>query len=283
MVVALAAGCSIGTPSATPVTDPTPSIRTSPPVGAVPTPATTPLPGTPRPGTPPPATPLPEPSATPRPTAGGPVLDPPPAPGPFEMDLYRKGDFVSQATKDWCTAAAMQIMLNIANDGKGDTSRATQEELYDLGRSLLEVKRGKGIPPDEWAASLDQRGIGPYVVATEPTRTAAIETAARQMRLTGRPVGLVMWRGAHAWVMSGFEATADPAYTDDFTVTGVWTEDPWYPRVSSIWGRSNPAHTLVTPKKLAEDFLAWRRPDGTYREWNGMYLLILPVDEGSGA
>ncbi len=51
--------------------------------------------------------------------------------------------------------------------------------------------------------------------------------AARQMRFTGKPVGLLVWRGAHAWVMSGFKATADPAYTDDFEVTAVWIEDPW--------------------------------------------------------
>ena len=40
-----------------------------------------------------------------------------------------------------------------------------------------------------------------------------------QIRLTNRPVGLMTWRGAHSWVMSGFNATADPAVTDKFTVT----------------------------------------------------------------
>ena len=34
--------------------------------------------------------------------------------------------------------------------------------------------------------------------------------AAKAMRTTGKPVGLLMWRGRHAWVMSGFRATADP-------------------------------------------------------------------------
>jgi hypothetical protein len=80
--------------------------------------------------------------------------------------------------------------------------------------------------------------------------------------------------------MSGFQATADPALTDAFQVTGVWTEDPWYPRLSSIWGRSNRPHTLVTPKKLAEDFLIWRRPNGSYPEYDKTFVVILPVLEG---
>jgi hypothetical protein len=38
----------------------------------------------------------------------------------------------------------------------------------------------------------------------------AMRLAAMSIRTTGRPVGLSSGR-AHAWVMSGFEATADPA------------------------------------------------------------------------
>lgn len=193
------------------------------------------------------------------------------------MDLYRKGDFVSQATRDWCTAAAMQIMLNLAGDGRADTRKATQQELFDLGRSKLPVLRGRGIPPPPWALALEAAGLGTYVVHGEKSRSAAIKAAARAMRLTGRPAGLVTWRGAHSWVMSGFKATADPAYTDDFVVTGVWTEDPWYPRVSSIWGRSNPPHALLTVRKLGEDFLPWRRPNGRYPEYAGLYLVVLPT------
>ena len=52
---------------------------------------------------------------------------------------------------------------------------------------------------------------------------------------TRRPVGMLVWRGAHAWVMSGFEATADPGRTNDFRVTAVRILDPWYPRRLSAW------------------------------------------------
>lgn len=53
--------------------------------------------------------------------------------------------------------------------------------------------------------------------------------AAKAIRMTGRPVGLVVWRGAHSWVMSGFTATADPASADDFEVHKVFVQDPWFP------------------------------------------------------
>lgn len=48
------------------------------------------------------------------------------------------------------------------------------------------------------------------------SRQNALRKAAHMMRKTGKPVGIVVWRGAHAWVMSGFTATADPALTVDF-------------------------------------------------------------------
>ena len=80
-----------------------------------------------------------------------------------------------------------------------------------------------------WAAVLEERGFGPYEVASSSTREGAISKAARALRVTGRPVGLVTRRGAHSWVMSGFRATADPAWDADFEVTGVFVEDTWYP------------------------------------------------------
>ena len=55
---------------------------------------------------------------------------------------------------------------------------------------------------------------------------------------TGRPVGLLVWRGRHAWVMSGFEATGNPASTGDFRVTRAIILDPLYPYGSSVWGPS---------------------------------------------
>ncbi len=205
------------------------------------------------------------------------VIDPPPAAGTFSMDLYRRGDFVSEMNKVSCVPAAMQTMINIMTPG-ADQTGATQRRLYALARKLSpKTLKGDGAEPEGWARGLGQLGFGPYVVAVEPTRTLAIKAAARALRLTGRPVGLLAWRGAHSWVMSGFTATADPAFTDRFTVTAVNIEDVWYPRISSIWGPSRPPDTQVPVGLLGEDLLPWRRPTGAYPGKDGKYVLVLPV------
>ena len=139
--------------------------------------------------------------------------------GPFEMDLYRKRDFVTEATKWYCVPAAMLTMINIMSKG-AEHSKATQKVLYQLARSLsTKTLVGKGAEPIGWARGLEQLGYGGFEVGVHGSRRAAIRAAAKAIRLTGRPAGLLVWRGAHSWVMSGFRATADPAVTDDFTVT----------------------------------------------------------------
>jgi hypothetical protein len=97
------------------------------------------------------------------------------------------------------------------------------------------------------------------------------------MALTRRPVGLLMWRGAHAWVMSGFEATANPATNERFTVDSIRVVDPWYPRTSSIWGAGQRPDSVIPMSRLSADFLPWRRPAVRYVEKDDQYVLVLPV------
>jgi hypothetical protein len=205
---------------------------------------------------------------------------PSPAPAPIAVDLYGQGDFVSQARADWCVPASIQTMANlIERDG---TARGTpsQQRLDRLARSLSTDRLvGAGSEPEGWAGTLNELGLGPYVVVSERTRESAIATAARAIRLTDRPVGLLIWRGAHAWVMSGFEATADPARTDDFVVTHIRVLDPWYPRTSSIWGPAQRPGTRIAVARLADDFLPWRRPTVRYAEKDGQFVLVIPVPE----
>jgi hypothetical protein len=207
-------------------------------------------------------------------------LRPRPAPGPFAMDLYRAGDFSHQATKDWCVAGSTQTMMNIMRSGRNDHSVRSQERIYLQGRRFSPDKSRLGpIGVDllGWAAVLNREGFGPYVVDGAGTRRAAIRKAARALRVTGRPVGLVTWRGAHSWVMSGFTATADPAWREDYEVTGVNIEDTWYPWVSTIWGASRPPGMLVPVGALAEDYLPYQRPRARYPGRDGRFMLILPV------
>ena len=207
-------------------------------------------------------------------------LKPRPRRGPFEMNLYTKGDFVHQQTKDWCVAGSTQTMMNIIDTGKPNRSAAFQKQLYLKGRRLSPAKRKLGpigVDLKGWAGLLNSGGYGPYVVDGAGTRRAAIRKAARALRLTGRPVGLVTWRGAHSWVMSGFTATADPAFARDYEVTAVYIQDTWYPYVSTIWGASRPPNALVPVAALAEDYLRYRRPRARYPDRDGRFMLILPA------
>jgi hypothetical protein len=236
----------------------------------------TPTRPTPRPTQAPTATPAPTPTptATPTPTS---TLTPAPTPVPVTaVNLYTDGDFVSQATKDQCVSAAMQIMLNVVN-AEADTSKGTQAMLDRLATELSAARNG-GTEPKGWAAGLEQLGAGGYEVLVAPTRGKAIERAVRAIRATGRPAGLLVWRGAHSWVLHGWEATADPAGPDPMTVTQLYVSDPWYPRISSIWGESRGPNARITPAQLEEDFLPWRRPSGRYPGMDGQYVVVVPVD-----
>jgi hypothetical protein len=190
------------------------------------------------------------------------------------MDLYRRGAFVSELRSIWCVPASMQTSLNMIRS-RTDSSFATQARLDVLARSLW-PPTDAGAEPEGWARGMTKLGAGPYLVVTEPSVVAAIHVAARAERLTRRPVGLLVWRGAHAWLMSGFRATADPASTATYRVTAVDIEDVWYPRISSIWGRSRRPDSLVPVASLAGDFLPWHRPTGADPGYDGKYVLVLP-------
>ena len=219
-------------------------------------------------------------------------LRPRPKPGPFSMNLYAAGDFVHQKTVFWCVAASVQTMVNIIEDDEPDRTKRSQRRLHLDGRSLdpghaeywrqlpdgSPMKRGlHGLGLVDWTGMLNATGHGPYVIDRAATRKKAIRMAARAMRTTGRPVGLVVWRGAHAWVMSGFVATADPAYTSDFKVTKLFIEDPWYPDVSAIWGTSRPPNTTVPVAALDADYLPYDRPGRAHPKRDGRFMLILPT------
>jgi hypothetical protein len=254
--------------------DPTSAARVTPRPTRTPsaTPSATPAPT-------PAATPnaTPEPTPTPRPT---PRLRPKPRPGPFRIDLYRKGDFVSEFTPWYCLPAAMQTMINIMETGKADRTRKTQDRLYRLARRYSTDRLdGKGAEPIGWARALEHLGYGEWEVKAYRTRGQAVKAAAKALRMTGRPVGMLTWRGAHSWVMSGFRATADPALTNRYTVTSIAIQDVWYPRVSSIWGPSDPPDTWMRVKDLGRDFLRYNRWTVKYPGLDGRYVVVLPVPE----
>jgi hypothetical protein len=199
-----------------------------------------------------------------------------PVPAPFALNLYKEGDFVPQYTFDWCVAASIQMAHNLS-DGTGGswTDRTQQNELWEMARARSSDSFN-GANPFGWAQVLTEAGMGPYKVVSIADYRKALQTAARAIAETGRPVGLVMWSGRHAWVMSGFESLGDPRQFPDFTVTGIRVLDPLYPYGSTQWGPSPAPNSLLTPEELATQFVV-REP----RRWSsGLptgFLLVLPA------
>jgi hypothetical protein len=211
--------------------------------------------------------------------AGGPTTAAAAAvPAPYALDLGTRSDFVAQTNGVQCVGASMQMMLNMMRPG-ADRTAATQLDLQRLARAWSgerpDGRERKGASVRGWAAGLTLLGAGPYRVVGTATIEDALLIAARAMRTTGRPVGLLMWRGRHAWVMSGFKATDDPR-VPGARVTAALVEDPLYPHRSSVWGPSPAPGAALTVAQLGRQFV----PRRASSPWGlgGMYVLVLPYE-----
>jgi len=192
---------------------------------------------------------------------------------PFAINLFRRGDYVRQFTFEWCVGASIQMALNMVRP-EDDTTRATQQRVWEMARDRSFSPFG-GANPVGWVATLNELDIGRYELVSIPSFEEALRVAATALAETDRPVGLVMWRGRHAWMMSGFEATADPREAAAFDVTAIRVLDPLYPHGSSVWGPSPRPNSVVRPDVLGEQFV--ERTSG--RVNLGVppgYLLVLP-------
>jgi hypothetical protein len=177
---------------------------------------------------------------------------------PYTLDLSTRGDFVAQTNFVQCVGASMQMMLNMIGSSD-DRTAATQLDLQVLARSLSgqrpDGRERQGASVTGWTAGLNEVGGGPYRTVGDRDLQATLRMAARAMRETNRPVGLLMWRGRHAWVMAGFTATADPRLTADFEVTRVIVMDPLYPYGSKSWGASPKPRESLAVADLARQFV----------------------------
>jgi len=237
------------------------------------------------------ATPTPEPTpsmthvpvgpinVTPTPTEQpSPTPTPVPERKPVTVKVVKKPKsvFITQLTKEWCAPSGVQMTL--AALGLADNSERFQKELVNRTREW-ESRRDSlngGWGPGAIVQALDAYGAK-YEIRAFKRRQAALLDAARAMSETGAPVILIAWRGAHTWVMSGYKATADPLLFDDVKITGTYILDPWYPRVSSIWGPSDPAGTFQDEAEMRRNFLPWKRPEGRYPDRDGRWIIVAPT------
>jgi hypothetical protein len=229
--------------------------------------------------TPTPVPVTPEPGATPTPT---------PTPGPkrVNMDVNIVDDpdavFVSEVRSDWCAVAGVQSVLAI--HGLVDTSDDTQ---HAIASRVHEWEAYSDSHNGEWgpaamALALEAYGAPGYEVRAFETMTGALRDAAVAIQETHSPAILLAWRGAHTWVMTGYRGDGDPAIFKYAKISGAYIIDPWYPRLSSIWGYSNPPGTLTKFEELRENFLPWKRPEGHYPNRDGLYITVVPTIPRSG-
>lgn len=151
-------------------------------------------------------------------------------------NLYREGVFVTQYTWTWCVGASAQAMLNIINGTSNDSYRRQKRLVqYAMNNDRHFNSNTGGSDAVGFARTLTRHGGGDYRVATSTSYRAAVRKAVTRMRLTGKPVGLLVMGGRHAWVLNGFEATRDPARTDNFEVTAVYVMGSLYPKQRKGW------------------------------------------------
>jgi hypothetical protein len=168
----------------------------------------------------------------------------------YRLDLYRPGVYTMQATWSWCTAASVQIMRNIAR-GEFDHSAARQGTYFSYmhARDRYTFPAAEGVDPVGFQAGL-RRYVDPrYTLVVSSTFDNAVRSAAKRMRASRLPVALIVDRGRHAWVLTGFTASADPSVAANFSVTSVRIVGPLYGRQSKN-GYDPPPNTSLTVSAL---------------------------------
>ncbi len=193
------------------------------------------------------------------------------------IDLYRSGVFTTQKSWLWCTAADVQIARNIADD-KRDHSKANQERYfrYMRARNRYDIPVKDGVDPAGWTAGLRHYVDRRYRLTTSRSFDAALRSAVTNLRRTNLPVGITVAHGNHAWLLTGFSATADPARTKHFRVTSVRVAGPLWGLQSRSYGYDMRPNRKLTPRQLKGFFTPWHYA-GVKMAWEGRWVSIQPV------
>lgn len=193
------------------------------------------------------------------------------------LDLYRAGVFTTQKTWLWCTAADVQIMRNIVF-GASDHTRASQQRYFDYMRAhdRYDIPVSDGVDPAGWTAGLRHYVDSRYRLTSSSSFSNALRSAVTNLRKTNLPVAITVSHGNHAWILTGFTATADPAVTTRYTVTSVRVTGPLWGLQSVSYGYDMKPDTKLTPAQLETFFTPWHYA-GVKMAWEGRWVSIQPV------
>jgi hypothetical protein len=187
----------------------------------------------------------------------------------YAKDVYFVGAYERQVDSRTCTAASVAMMMNML--ARRDLALNQMAILrWEQPRDALNDRVQRGSDPLGWsrAATYYSRYTpAPTIYRWEAyaTKAQAFKRAATQLASTGKPVGLTVWHGRHAVVMTGVTASADPTKRW-FTVTGVAISDPL--------GYS---HRWYTASSYPLDTYLEMDATATYdAAWYGKYVVIVP-------
>ena len=193
----------------------------------------------------------------------------------YHIDLYRQGTFATQYRWTWCVGASSEAMLNIIQ-GTSNTSLVRQRALvtYAMKHDGFPNSDTGGSDATGWSNALNHYGGGgSYHVVMSTNFRHAVRHAVKALRRTGKPVGLLVMGGRHAWVLSGFDATADPAATNNFLVTHVYVLGPLYPKEQKGFFDLAPDSRL-TFDQFRKPFHVFDDPDSP--QFDGYWVTVSP-------
>jgi hypothetical protein len=230
------------------------------------------------------------------------------------MNLFVASKFRFQ-NPNWaaCTATSVRSMLNfIAMSGTGGPgfrwkptiSATVRDQILRWERRHDTLTGGYGSDPHGWRNALNYYGWGSgalyagsrvYDDRAYKTYAGAMKAAVRAMIKTGKPVGMLGWRGRHAQMLTGyyglkgdpFAKDATGRYTNAFTVGGFYLTDPLREskavnRKLSYWSLRYTTNYRLRFQRYYERDSTLDDPytPGTRKsrdEWYGRYVVILPL------
>jgi hypothetical protein len=188
--------------------------------------------------------------------------------------VFTPRSFSMQHLDYTCVGASVQMMLNMIH-GRADHSVKRQNAYWRYGNEHDKYAGGKGVDPVGWLSALENFGAGDYSINVESNYATALRQLASAMRATGKPIGLFVHRGGHAWVMTGFASTADPADGGSFDVTSVQVMGPLYPYGTLGGGSYDPGpRTWLSAAQLRTKFSPMVSRGA---EWRGRFVAMIPV------